>query len=195
MFNTKRLLSVIGLPLCLGQASAAVVNSTFSMSVTEVSVGQPGNVDPTHPLLGTLGTGSFSYDADDIVTGNEVLDSTQFSLVLELFGQTFTQADDVEFPDAPTLAFAGGTPYALDFIVGELHPALPAWPNPVAIDQPGVIAIRLGDSGFGVLNEISPGVFSTAGGGLLVTPIPGALATFLSALTGIGVLAGRRRNR
>ena len=93
------------------------------------------------PATGETGTIDVSYDDLDISgVGNETLDSSQFTLEMMLFGQTFTEANDVDFPGFPELSFIDGTIVFIDYIINEN-----ALSNPTAIDDPRIAGILGGD--------------------------------------------------
>lgn len=94
---------------------------------------------PEGPFAGTVGTGLVDYPedaqslADDVVTPEEGL-----TLSFNLFGQDFTEVNDVDHPLFPVLELSDGTPVFLDFLVAEDHPF-----NPTAITQEGVFSFWL----------------------------------------------------
>lgn len=69
------------------------------------------------------GSGSFAYDLDKITgIGTEWLGTTDGRLLsfrFELFGQTFTETDDVEYPFFPLVRLQNGTPDYLNFFVSD----------------------------------------------------------------------------
>jgi MYXO-CTERM domain-containing protein len=139
------------------------------------------------PYAGTVGTGTFSYDDEHIVNGDETLGPPEsLRLTLTVFGQTFDETDDVDYNSGeyPSLQFEGGVPAFLDFYVDET--AAPPL-NPTAINDPGVTSI------FIQLTRLEPVV----GGGfeteLQVIPEPsGGVFAGVTAL-GLGLFAWHRR--
>jgi len=105
-------------------AQATIITKTYTAHVVNA------------PYSGTTGIGSFTYDDSILDGGGNGIASTGNGLTLTftLFGQTFTQSDDTDFPDYPQLTIVNFTPTLLDFQVWE-HGA-----NPVPINQPGVEA-------------------------------------------------------
>ena len=68
--------------------------------------------------MGELASGSFTYDDDLIVgIGDEVLLPPDFTLTLSFLGQTFTEDDDIDFPDFPEIFFEDGLPLFIDYVV------------------------------------------------------------------------------
>ena len=130
------------------------------------------------PATGETGTIDVSYDDGDIGgTGNETLDSSQFTLELMLFGQTFTGANDVDFPGFPELSFTDGVIVFIDYIINENDLS-----NPTAINDPSIVGI------FG--GEVVNGVWLAATQGV---PVPATPALFLAGL--LAWMTARRRLR
>jgi hypothetical protein len=131
------------------------------------------------PATGETGTIAVFYDTDDITgSGLESLGSSDFSLELMLFGQTFTEANDVDFPGFPELGFADGVIVFIDYIISETDLF-----NPTAIDDPRIDGIAGG--------EVSGGAWlaSTFAG----VPEPATPALLLVGL--LGWLVSRQRLR
>ena len=162
--------------------------STVSLVATFSHAGAPpvtvplmGEVlDPFDPAFGETATGSFTYDPTLITgVGDEILGVFDGLLVDFTFvGQSFTEADDIDFMAFPELAFLDGVPIELDFVVSEFGF------NPVEIDDPRM-------TGFGILT---------------LEPVPGAgffaeINTFLipeptsAVLIGIAICLGALRRR
>lgn len=158
-------------------ASAVVVNETFTAYVLN------------GPYTGTVGAGTFSYDDDFIVNGDEVLSHPDsLRLTLTVFGQTFHETDDVDYSSGvfPSLEFEGGVPAVLDFFVGEtVEPPL----NPTAIHEPGVISIFLQQSR---LEPVVGGGFMTELRVEVIPEPPGGVFAGVTAL-GLGLFAWLRR--
>lgn len=70
---------------------------------------------------------------------------TGLSLDFTVFSQTFTEADDVDVPDFPVLAFQDGDIYALDFLVIDSDCTYCGGTNVTDIAQPGVFQVSLYD--------------------------------------------------
>ena len=95
----------------LTPAQAAPVSFDFDVFVT------------SGPYSGTSGTGMVSFDDSDLDgDGNAVLEGDEFSLLVTLFGQSFTEADDYDAPFYPELVVSDGSPTGLDFLVTEVDP-------------------------------------------------------------------------
>src|SRR4051794_1654014 len=74
------------------------------------------------PLVGQTFTGTFSYD-NSLLTGSgtEYIDPTQGLTVSFTFGGiTYTQVNDLNYPDYPLAAFVNGDLAHLDFLVDNL---------------------------------------------------------------------------
>jgi hypothetical protein len=131
------------------------------------------------PATGETGTIDVSYDTDDITgVGDEILGASDFSLELMLFGQTFTEANDLDFPGFPELSFADGVIVFIDYIISETDLF-----NPTPIDDPRIDGIAGG--------EVSGGAWlaSTFAG----VPEPTTPALLLVGL--LGWLVSRQRLR
>jgi hypothetical protein len=108
---------------CLtGKAGAVIVTEPWTVNI----VGGPYN--------GVVGTGSFSYDNAQLVFGDETLSpTTSLTLSLTIFGQTFTEVDDIDFTSFPRVDFSAFVPVNMDYIVSETD-----LDNPTPINQGGV---------------------------------------------------------
>ncbi len=140
------------------------------------------------PLTGTVGTGWFSYDSDLIMgVGEETIDPTDgLQVSFTIFGQTFTQMDDVGFDDYPLLTFEDGSPTILDFIVSE------DGPNVTPINHPWVRGFSMYD-----LTPLASGGFSVEVS-VDYYPIPepsGAAFGLVAGLGMAGFIGYRRLNR
>ncbi|MGE0383374.1 MAG: PEP-CTERM sorting domain-containing protein [Gammaproteobacteria bacterium] len=158
------------LAAALGAGSAAhAVPIDWSFSATVAS----------GPYAGTVGTGLFSYDTDDITgVGLEALDPTLgLTISFEIFGQSFTESDDIDFDDFPLLSLLDGFPIDLDFLIVD--------GAPTDILEPGVVAIS-------IEGELVPGtsVRFLAPVVILALGIPEPAA---AALLGLGLLGLRTR--
>lgn len=128
--------SVLALAVGLPPARAALVTESLTSLVSG------GTFD------GAVGLGSFSYD-DSLLAGvgDEFINAANgLTVEFTIFGQTFTEANDIDFDVFPELAFADGVPVVLEFLVGE--PALTGYlggTNPTEITEPGVLGLVFGD--------------------------------------------------
>jgi hypothetical protein len=166
------LLAVLILAAIPGMAQSALVTNTFIATVAE------------GPLAGQFGTGSFTYNNDLLINGEEEIDPTEGLLVSFSFdGQNFDQTNDVDFDESPLLMFSNFIPDILDYILAEDE-------NGVNFNNPLLVEIGLG--------ELSPSSdnydFETELSTYLV-PIPGALWLFGSGIAGLAALRIRRRNK
>lgn len=131
---------------------------------------------------GTTGSGSFSYNTSVFVTGNEVLTPSfgNLSVSMTILGQTFTQANDVDFPTYPQLTFSGFAPSLMNYLIRE------EVKNPTAINQPGVSEINF-------IFALAP---ATAGytsiGTIAAVPEPSSFALIFAMSSLLGFRRGRR---
>ncbi len=136
------------------------------------------------PLAGTVGTGSFSFDETLLDgAGDGLFDpTTGLTLTFTIFGQNFTEFDDVDFDDFPELLVLGGVPFGLDFLVVD-H-------LPTDINEPTVLAFATG--------ELFPGTTTRFVTDVEVEyyPVPdagGSLALLLLSAGALGACRGFRR--
>lgn len=125
--------AAVALTLAIGDlAAAATVTQTFI-----------GTVD-SGPLAGEVGTGSFTYDSDDVSDGEDILrlnpDDHGLEVELDFLGQSFDETNDVDYPLFPELGFISGEPAVLDFNVVEGDSL-----NPTEIEEPGVLSFQTRD--------------------------------------------------
>lgn len=142
---------------------------------------------PSPEFLGATGSGSITYD-DSLIAGagDETLGASEFEVELMLFGQTFTNADDIDSPAFPILGFTDGAIVSLDFVIAEF--AFDPLANPVMIDEPNVVVIDMFDV-FPVAG--APGLFIPV---FVGTPIPAPATIPLMGLAGlIAVRKSKRR--
>ena len=158
-------------------ASAATVTKTFTGSV----IGGP--------FAGTVGTGSLGFDDVDVAALGAGLQSLTpgsapagFSVSLTIFGQTFTELDDVDFNIAPSIRFVDGVLTGLDFLIDS---------SVTSITQSGVAQISI----FGnFVPSTQPNIdFNIVVEAIPTVPEPGTIALFGLGL--VGLVAGRRRIR
>jgi len=170
----RNLLAACALTLAAAAPSARGALVTESLTGT-VSGG---------PFASTVGIGSFSYDDSLIVTGDETLGVADgVTLSFSILGQTFTESDDLAFPQSPVLEFDGGTPVFLDFIIARD----PMGPGPTPINDPRVLAI--------IFDEISPDPGGGFAGQVFIIGVPEPASVALFAGLGLGAFAVYRRAR
>jgi hypothetical protein len=143
------------------------------------------------PFAGTTATGSATWDETALTgIGDEILSHEQgggslLAVELNIFGQTFTAFDDIDFlADYPQLQFFDGVPTLLDFLILD----------PVAL--PGVTSISTSTS-------IDPAVLqgydyfigiNVEGAPSQAIPEPGTYALMGGALAGL-LFVRRRTSR
>jgi len=156
-------------------ANAALVTESFSVTAI------------FGPFAGATGTGSFSYDDMSITgIGDEIITAADgLTLDFTVFGQMFTEADDVDAPDYPELSFFDGEVVSLDFLVIDPVDCGDCL-NPVDILDPTVTNV-----GFFDLAPSSAGGFE---GEMFVNtvPVPAAVWLFASGFLGLVGVARRR---
>ncbi len=167
IFNFKKL-GVIACALLMSSAVNATIitNNLFG----EVLSGS---------FAGTTGSGSFSYD-NTLITGvgDEMLLGTEFDLEFTIFGQTFTNADDIDYPEFPELVFFDGLVVAIDFVVEGI------------INEPGVDNFSIID-----LFEVAPGEFETeVNVNQTAIPVPASVWLLGSGLLGLVGVARRKHS-
>lgn len=133
---------------------------------------------PSPEFLGATGSGTITYD-DALITGvgDEVLGASDFMVELMLFGQTFTNGDDIDYPAFPELGFTDGAIVLLDFVIAEF--GFDPLANHVMIDEPNVVVIDILDV-FPVVG--APGLFIPV---FIGTPIPAPATIPLMGLAGV----------
>lgn len=123
-------------------------------------------------FAGETGVGSFSYDNELIIGADfETLSSDEFSMELNIFGQTFTHVDDIE----SELSFFDGLAIELDFqVIGNI---------PVV----GINNFSMFD-----LLSVPPNGFNTEVSVNTVVPLPVSAWLFASGL--LGLMGFTRKN-
>jgi hypothetical protein len=136
------------------------------------------------PLAGQIGTGSFTFDDDLIIRGDEFIDPEQGLMVAFSFdNQIFDQTNDSDFDDWPVLRFDDSVPQYLEYwlVDGE---------NGVNFNNPLLVWLYIGDSE--LLASSGNYDFETEISTQLI-PIPGAVWLFTSGIAGLVVLGIRKR--
>jgi hypothetical protein len=163
------MLVLAGIP---GMAQSALVTKTFIGTVIN------------GPLSGDIGTGSFTYNDDLLIFGDEVIEAADgLKVTFSFGGQPFDQTNDIDFDEFPIVAFE-------NFIPVELGYNLVDGVNGVDFNNPLIAEL--------VIFELS-----TPGGNfdfktdifVAYVPIPGALWLLGSGIAGLAVIRRRRRNK
>ena len=124
-------------------ARATLITETFTGTVA------------TGKFAGTIGHGTFSYDPITMIVcyipanGSYATPGVGgFAVSFTIFGQTFTEADDMDYPIRPYFQITtGGVPITLDFAISEAgnQGLLGSAGNPTEIDKPSVALIFMSD--------------------------------------------------
>ncbi|TWU06980.1 hypothetical protein CA54_53840 [Symmachiella macrocystis] len=154
------------------QVQAEIITTSFTGTV----------INPL-PYAGTTGIGTFSYDDAGLTgIGPEIVAAPSGLMIdFTIFGQTFTQLDDIQYNAFPQLTLLEGVPDYLDFVIDEIS---------TPIDEPNVLAIR-------VQSDLTPDGLGgyTADVNLVITPEPSTYAGLLGII-GVSLLAyGWRRRK
>lgn len=167
-------------------ANAAVVTENLTVSVL------------SGDFVGTTGTGWFSYD-DALLTnvGDESIAAVDgLTLSLNVFGQSFTEANDIDYSGYPVLSFYDGMIQTLDFYVTEGSVAGPdcveCSSNFTDITLDGVYDLSLYD-----LSAVATGGYEAelyVNGFANPVPVPAAVWLFGSGLIGLAGLARRKQS-
>ena len=93
----------LGMPVA---AQAGIVTKTFMGTIMDGA------------RMGDEVTGSFSYEENDVIVGDEFLTSMDGLTVSFVFdGQNFNESHDFDFPNFPELGFFGFEPDTLDYLL------------------------------------------------------------------------------
>lgn len=110
----------------MSAAQAAIITESFTAEVVE------------GPFAGEVATGSFSYDDALIINGDEILDpTTSLTVNMTFLGQTYTEADDFDYPLFPGLAFSENIPIFLDYYIVD--------GSPTNIREPSIQELLIGN--------------------------------------------------
>ena len=138
------------------------------------------------PFAGTVGNGSFTYD-DSLIfgSGSEFIGPLDgLAVEFTIFGQLFTELDDIAFPGYPELSLFDGEPESLDFIVYELDPN-----NPTPITDPGVLGFDM----FDIIRQTNGSFLAEVEVLAATIPILAALPLLLAGLASLGLIGRRGR--
>lgn len=127
---------------------------------------------------GAVGTGSFTYDTDLILEGDEILNvENGLTVAFSFGGQVFDESHDVDFDIFPELEFSDGRPVFLDYSLVDGQ-------SDVNFSDPMLFAVALGEI------SLSPGdvdydveLFAQA------VPVPAAiwlLGSGIACIIGLG---------
>lgn len=162
--------------------NAAVVTESFTVTVYDGE------------FVGTTGTGTFSYD-ELLVTGvgeESISAFNGLTLELSVFGQTFTESDDVDYSGYPTLYFSNGNINALDFYVSEID----CFDCGNVYNTTNILQDGVNDFSMYALNAALGGGFEGAmfvNGFASPVPVPAAVWLFGSGLIGLAGIARRKK--
>jgi len=174
---------LVSISLLSSSAYSAIV--TYNLTGTVVTPG---------PFIGSTGSGSFSYNEADITgDGTETIHaSSSLTVDFTIFGQTFTETDDIAHIDfgTPDLKFFDGVPVFLDFFLSEIPSE--GSTNVVAINEPGVISIDMWNPTGINLTPVAGGFEATVSVNTVV-PVPAAVWLFCSGLIGLIGVARRKK--
>lgn len=155
--------------ICLGLLAMGMMASASAATVTESFT-----IEGAGDYAGTTGTGLFSYD-NALVSGSgaETVNVAQgLQVELTVFGQTFTEVDDVNYDSfLPEVGFNDGMVDYLDFTIVEA--------GSTEILEPGIWGIRMLDlSPDGTGGYIGPMEIGAV-------PVPAAVWLFSSGMLGL----------
>ena len=160
-------LMLAGIP---GMAQSAIVTETF--------IGTAVN----GPLTGDIGTGSFTYDDDLLVKGDELIGPTDgLTVTFSFDGQAFDQTNDEGFDEYPELEFSFSIPIALDYLLVDGENGV-NFNNPI-IAGLGMLELFPSFGGYDFETELSASY----------VPIPAAIWLFGSGIAGLVGLRIRKR--
>ena len=191
MKNSLNLLSPRLVGLALAGTLATYAHATvFTFSI--ITAHAEGTYD------GLTGSGTVTYD-ESLLSGidRETLEGNgDFDLTMTLLGQTFTDEDDINFPDYPELYFMDGMPIELDYIISEVSEPIDGEgspSNPVEIDALGVFDISLYELNPtpGEAHDFAVIVFINDA----LAPIPEPSSAGLLGILGLGIALARRQRR
>jgi hypothetical protein len=164
------LLMLVGMP---GMVPAATV----------VSHSFIGIIEDGDYRMGDFGTGSFSYDSDLIISGDETLTPTDGLLVTFNFdGQDYSNENDISYDDSPELEFDNFTPVFLDYVLENGENGVTFTDNNLSTLETGFDNIDPNVKGY----DFKIDLMSTP------VPIPGAMWLLGTGLVGLAAL--RRKN-
>ncbi len=168
--STPKFLSAIFGVLAMAlvtNAQAALITETFDVAIVDYFGYAEDVIDET-------GSIDVTYDTDDVDAAEEevFLDESLFDLSLSLFGQTFVDEQDTDYPFLPELTFFFGELGFIDFVIDTFSPF-----NPVTIFDGRVDSFGGGDVFDGVweVTAFGPAVPTPATLGLIAIGMLGSL--------------------
>ncbi len=182
IFSRKAVLALITV-LTIGLFSIPL---NTPASATPVTINLTGTVG-AGSFIGTVGTGTLNYDSGSFTgLGTETIGPGDgLTLSFNIFGQTFTGPDDIDYNLYPQLTQQDGFFESLDFIVSEVSGSVLT-----NIIQAGVFGFSI----FFVDQNANLGlVFDVEVDEVGVVPLPAALPLFGTGLALMGFIGWRRK--
>lgn len=143
-------------------------------------------------FTGETATGTLTYDDTEIdgIGIESINDADGLDVEFIFFGQLFTESDDIDFPDLPSLDFSDGMIVGFDWVVSEIDAD-----NLTDIIEPGIISFLMDVVVQDV--DLGPGGETLISGELSVNdfapvPVPAALPLFVA---GLGLLSRWNRRK
>lgn len=156
---------------CLVASTADAATVTYALNATVTQVW-----GDAQDLLGATGTGTLSYDESRVHPLEQRLVGPDVDLSLTIFGTTWDETNDDNYPHFPWIEFVDNKPTFLDFTVGfdAIDPRVSFfYVISDFVEQPdGSLAIEIG---------------------VQAIPLPAALPLILAGTGALAALALRRR--
>jgi len=163
-------------------ANAALITETFTSTVSSGA------------FAGAIATGSFTYE-NSLIIGDGFIDLNQglSSVSLTVFGQTFTEANDIAYSRGlPGLEFENGALTLLDFYISETSMLVD---GSLDNDVTNINLEGVNDFGSFTLNQTASNTYngSFIVNELSTVPVPAAVWLFGSGLIGLVGIARRKK--